>query len=239
MTWFGQTSSVCNINVNTCQNDSYKFELSLTASGTNDKGIYDCLNPNKIESSKLDNYFFHIGENEKELWCYDNVSYDFSELKKSLDQKTIFGGKLREIPNGKLTVNRTCYSKEKPLRDSLIKVFHKDPGTYQDTFEFKLGDDTYQYKRNNKMYHDNGYYNEKLVCEDDSCYEYYYEYTSTIYYAYEINNSFDSRSKIGINNQNIALGLPSSSSIQYESVKMHCQQIHPMHMDYQINFIIN
>jgi len=216
-TWGGLTSSVCNINVNTCQNDSYKFELSLTASGTNKNGIYDCIYPNKVESSKLDNYFFHIGENEKELWCYDNISYDFSELKESLNQKTIFGGKLREIPNGKLTVNRTCYSKEKPLRDSLIKVFHKDPGTYQDTFEFKLGDDTYQYKRNNKMYHDNGYYNEKIVCENESCRKYHYEYTSTIYYDYEINNSFDSRSKIGINNQNIAMGLSSSSSIQYES----------------------
>ena len=217
-----QPVSICKVNANTCQNDSYKFELNLTSAGTNKNGIYDCLNSNKVESSKLNEYFYHTGENEKELWCYDDISYDFSKLKESLNQKTIFGGKLREIPNGRLTVNRTCYSKEEATSESLNSVFVADPGQYQNTFDFKLGNDTYQYKRINNKYYDTG----------KSAYDTFppqktnrfgqrngefYKYTSTFYYDYEINNSFDIKSKIGINDQNIALGLSSSMSIQLES----------------------
>ena len=212
----------CDININSCQDDSYKLELNLTPKGDNETGIFNCVYPSKVDSKELDKYFYHVGEGNKELWCYDDIIYDFSNLKESLSGKTVFGGKLREMPNGKLTVKRTCFSKEEATSESLNSAFVADSGTYQDKFDFKFGNDTYQYKRINNKYYDAGKsaydtYPPQKGSRSGSKNQDFYKYTSTFYYDYEINNSYDSKSKIGINNQQISNTLLNSSSIQFES----------------------
>lgn len=215
-----------NVSVNSCQNDSFKYELNIT--GADDKTIFNSIYPNNIDADKLNDYYYHVGENGNELWCYDNISYDFSDLKKAIGNKTIQAGKIVNLPNGKLTVNRTCYSKsdETKLKGYLEQVFKNDPATYQDTFNFTFGNETYTYKRNtqryaykhsisgikldhaNKLWYDASSFKINSLANG-------YKYTSTFYYDYEVDDASKNINSVNINNYSLSETISGTNSIDF------------------------
>lgn len=215
-----------NVSVNSCQNDSFKYELNMT--GADDKTIFNSIYPNSIDADKLNDYYYHVGENGNELWCYDNISYDFSDLKNEIGNKTIQAGKIVNLPNGKLKVNRTCYSKsdETKLKGYLEQVFKNDPATYQDTFNFTFGNETYTYKRNTQRYaYKHSTYGIKLdhankLWYDASSFKINslangYKYTSTFYYDYEVDDASKNINSVNINNYSLSETISGTNSIDF------------------------
>ena len=213
-------TTTCNVSVSSCEDDLFKYEFNLTNSGGTD--TYDCIYPNNMEADKLGKYFYHVGENGKELWCYDDVSYDFSELKTILDNKNFKVGEVLNLPNGKLTVNRTCYSKssENDLKGYLEQTFKKDPGTYQDTLNFTFGNETYTYKRNTTKYNnDNSLYIVSQIGNGGRSGDgqKYYKYTSKFHYDYEIENASQNINGININNYTLSESIIGTNSIKFNT----------------------
>ncbi len=224
-----------NVSVNSCQNDSFKYELNMT--GADDTTLFNSVYPNNIDADKLNDYYYHVGENGNELWCYDNISYDFSDLKNEIGNKTIQAGKIVNLPNGKLTVNRTCYSKsdETKLKGYLEQVFKNDPATYQDTFNFTFGNETYTYKRNTQRYaykhstsgikldHANKlWYEESTTNSSTSGHgsgfgksNDYHKYTSTFYYDYEVDDASKNINSVNINNYSLSETISGTNSIDF------------------------
>lgn len=166
---------------------------------------------------------------DDKLWCYDDVTYDFSQLKRNLEDKSFSTGQMIEIPSGKLTVNRTCYTKSRNLsnlNDSLKKLFLTDDTgkNYQSLFKFEFNNNTnYFFERNDNIIYDNPSCSSSNLSECYSIFQKknrtgvveYTAYTSKFYYYYDLNNGFNSDS-LYVNNNDYSLSeYASTNSIQF------------------------
>ena len=74
---------------------------------------------NKVVANEMKNYFYNdYDSNNNQIWCYDNVEYDFSKLKE-LQNKKIKSLELIDLPAGVLTIDRTCYA-NKDVTEQLV-----------------------------------------------------------------------------------------------------------------------
>lgn len=198
--------------ISTCNSNNFVFDSTLFSGRTNtelvsDKNsIYEAISA--LSNEDRQKYFNIINTaDEKELWCYDDVTYDFHELK-TLEDKTYKSGTLAEIPSGKLTVNRTCFSSKEITDTTTLNNILIDDNIgsrqYQNEFTFKFNGKNYTYKKENKIYPENRNYNEDRIEFDDLVNRLKgiakaYIYTSSFDYYYRLDEGFDSNNaKINI-----------------------------------------
>ncbi len=191
----------CAINLSSCENDNLIFSSAFTAKRTTDKtspftrkssDIYNCID-NMSESEK-EKYFYKVEAGGKNLYCYDDISYNFNDVKQALQNKNFNSGTFIEVPNGELHINRYCYSKDK-ITDTvtLQRVLSDDieGKNYQNSFSFNFNGNNYSFKRVEKN-------NSIDVKEPEKIKQLFktraYLYTSSIGYEYELDS--------GVNGQN-------------------------------------
>ena len=195
----------CTLNINSCTtdtngsnvqpNDNFVIETKLL---NTDGDIFNCIYPNNKTATteeQLGQYVYHLGEGNNQLWCYDDIKYDFSKIKNILRDNTFYSNQLLEVPNGTLTVERTCYTTSSTIDKTgyLDEVFKNDPGQYQDKFIIKLNNQNLEFSRNiNKYKTTTDTYKLEKKCDRSGTNCKYYKYTSTFYYDYELKKSFDS-----------------------------------------------
>ena len=245
----------CTYAVSTCNDNNFMYETQLqfnykssfsqsegtkeTASGVGTarkerlidaESVYNCINPYGISEEKMSQYIYTIGTDDKKLWCYDNVTYDFTSLK-TLQDKTYYSNQLITIPNGKLTVNRTCYAPKLDVSsDVLNTVFNEDfsetwrSNNYQKKFTFNFNGQTYEFVRdvNRGIQHETksgnlNYIKETLGDNGIGSSSKGKVYTSKFSYYYKLSNSIDPNARININTYNINSGLQSTNSIKFKS----------------------
>lgn len=222
----------CTYDVDSCLDDSFYYSAKLTskmkknnATSYSQTDTLNCVFPTTPDATeKQSDYVYHDSEND--LWCYDDVTYDFTKIKKSFENKTIFLSTLLEIPKGNLNVTRTCYSKKSPdaLREKLDTVYVNDPGTYQDNIKLKINDRTYTYKRENEKKLTTAYQSEyktsgknyKVTKITETAPLYFYKYTSSFDYAYSFKSIDDNNDiSIGINDLSIENSYASTNSVEF------------------------
>lgn len=208
-----------NIKNNAEPDDDFYIETKLT----NTKGnLENCILPKVATEQQLDEYIYHVGEGSNQLWCYDDITYDFSNLKKYLKDNTFTTNQLMEIPKGKLKVERTCYATSENMENTgyLEQVFVADPAEYQTNFIFNFNNKELIFERNTNKYKDEAEnYKRESECtkgrRNDQC-EYKNKYTSTFYYDYELKDSF-SGNQLNINISNLSLNndIKNTNSIEF------------------------
>ena len=205
----------CEYNVSTCADNNFKFESKLSSS-TGD--IFDCIYPsdkNKLPRKELQNFSFQ-SENS-DLWCYDDVTYDFSKLLtfNDINKNPLTPGQLLTVPSGKLNVERTCFSKKaNSITEAVDTMLNYDTNLYQDTFTFTFNGEKYEYKRGMK-YKDSDY---KIIPETSLYGEDYYKFTSTFHYDYDLTEGYNAtNASIKISDYNITSSLGSTNAIDYKN----------------------
>jgi hypothetical protein len=139
-----QSSGNCKYVINQCTENDFKYTATLKPKTSNDD-IKSCVYP-KFEADKsiLKEYIDY--DEDKDLWCYDNVEYDFNNLKEI--PSTVNSNQMINIPNGKLRVSRTCYtSKSNVGTESILDT--NSNNNYQETFKIKINGMEKTYKRTN------------------------------------------------------------------------------------------
>ncbi len=218
----------CTLSIDSCakdvennveSNDDFYIRTKLT----NTKGnLENCILPKVATEQQLDEYIYHVGEGNNQLWCYDDITYDFSNLKKYLKDNTFTTNQLMEIPKGKLKVERTCYATSENMENTgyLEQVFVADPAEYQTNFIFNFNNKELIFERNTNKYKDEAEnYKRESECtkgrRNDQC-EYKNKYTSTFYYDYELKDSF-SGNQLNINISNLSLNndIKNTNSIEF------------------------
>lgn len=187
--------------------------------------LYQCIYPEQGVRDNLKSYVYTperspegMATGDYDLWCYDDVTYNFSELKK-LQGKQYIANTYAEIPNGTLKVNRTCYTKNPNIDDgdsilnSLLITDDIENGTkkYQQEFNFNFNNQQLKFVIDNEkgVYHgstDNSFKKEVKQAGINTID--YIIYTSEFYYDYVIangTNSNDFQANIQLNNNAINL----------------------------------
>lgn len=214
--------ATCKLEVDSCTiddegkniipNDNFKIITTLSA----EKGkISDCIYPGKMATEEeLNEYVYHVGEGENQLWCYDDITYDFSKIRTMLNGKTFSKNQLIEMPVGELNVTRTCYTKSSDVNNiNLNKVFTNDPGEYQKNFKFEFNNKTYEFVKNSYKYQEPLKKEEECDSHDENC---MYTYTEKIHYQYEINNSTPAKNaNININDLQLYNTVSNTNSIDF------------------------
>ena len=228
-----KTDINCTYDIDSCLDDSFYYSAKLTskmkkngATSYTQEDPLNCVFPTTPDATeKQSDYVYHDSEND--LWCYDDVTYDFTKIKNSLENKKILLSTLLEIPKGNLNVTRTCYSKKSPdaLREKLDTVYVNDPGTYQDNIKLKINDRTYTYKRENEKKLTTAYQSEyktsgknyKVTKITETAPLYFYKYTSSFDYAYSFKSIDDNNNNIsiGINDLSIENSYASTNSVEF------------------------
>lgn len=138
----------CTYEINSCVGNDFEYSAKLTAKG---ESIYDCIYPsdnNRMSRDQL--YQFSTRYDYLDLWCYDDVNYSFKNLQQinNINNTPFKGGQLLLVPSGKLTVNRTCFTKRDITETTdLSPVFEIDDANYQSEFTLNLNNKIYTYKR--------------------------------------------------------------------------------------------
>ena len=201
--------------------NSYKYsEYNKTLKSSSIEDLYNCVYPENAEATELEKYISHYGTDGNDLWCYDNVTYDFSGLKK-LDDQTFNSNQYIEIPSGKLTVNRTCYTKVKTsnaqINELIDRVLVRDDANakYQNYFNFTLNGRNFRYTRNSELHRDTSNY-ETTEIKDMFGTVKTKIYTTKFYYYYNIQNGIDTNSlNININNYSTNNIVPGTNTIEF------------------------
>lgn len=197
---------------NIIPNDNFKIITTLSA----EKGkISDCIYPGKMATEEeLNEYVYHVGEGENQLWCYDDITYDFSKIRTMLNGKTFSKNQLIEMPVGELNITRTCYTKSSDINNiNLNKVFTNDPGEYQKNFKFEFNNKTYEFVKNSYKYQEPLKKEEECDSHDENC---MYKYTAKIHYQYELKNSTSAKNaNIDLNNLQLYNAVPNTNSIDF------------------------
>ncbi len=207
--------SPINVDVSSCTTNSFKYEFKVSGL---DEAKFSAIYPKNMDPEKIDKYYYHIGENDNQLWCYDDILYDFSEVKQEFENANLTSGKLQNIPNGKLTVNRTCYAKTEVDPIYLNQVFQDDPGTYQNTFDFTFQNKKYTYTRQSTKYqNDSEIYNKTEVKNLTGTITLGYQYSSSFSYNYIIESLQNKSTKIGITDYSLSNSLKSTNSLKFNT----------------------
>ena len=220
----------CTLNINSCMNNNFIFSSKLSSN----TDMFSCVYPsntNATPSNTLkNNYAYQVDD---DLWCYDDVKYDFGELTRYYyngrkNKNILDKNQLAEIPSGKLTVNRTCFSKNdisSGVNSALNTAFETDNSNYQKKFTLSFSGTDYIYERGEKYQLTNGaevknnFSYDKEEKESQSG-EKYYEYSSTFFYDYTLKSGYSSTSScVNISDYNITNTLGNSNCIDLDGMK--------------------
>lgn len=214
----------CTLSVDSCAktsgdtvqpNDNFYIQTKLT----NTEGkMANCILPNIASDEQLSEYIYSVGEGNNQLWCYDDITYDFSKLKSTLSDKNFSTNQLVEIPNGTLRVDRTCYTKSSDTNNIYLgTVFETDPGNYQDSFKFSFNNKELVFERNNSKYIDKNVQNTpEQECTGRNNRNCKYKYTSTFHYDYELKDSISAENlNINISDLSLNSGIKNTNSLEF------------------------
>ncbi|MGM9849700.1 MAG: hypothetical protein ACI31V_02250 [Bacilli bacterium] len=210
----------CSIDINTCGDNNFIFNTELYAIKEDNtksqelKDISECVYNMSDENKNKYMYSVTDAQNRK-LYCYDDVTYDFSELKR-LQNKTYISNNYQTIAPGQLNVNRTCFSLQKINDKSLLEnILLKDninPKQYQDEFKFTFNGANYTFKRQNEV-KTTGTYSEYPIKKGMQT---KYVYTSSFTYLYNIQERINTNNtSILINDYSLNTGIVSTNSINF------------------------
>lgn len=210
-----ETAYNCNISISNCNNDSFIFSSELLATDIDGSPVspYNCIYPVnddiKAQTSKyISNYV------DEKLWCYDDVTYDFSGVKEVLDGGKYITNQLLEIPSGKLKVKRTCYAApssdinnpfDGQFDDTLKYLFTNDTNIekYQKEFVLDFNNKSYKFVIQNNVINNtdgtdhihsgvtnNGKNYNRIISYNKEYKPSYVEYSGTFYYEYYLENEY-------------------------------------------------
>ena len=204
----------CELEVKKCDSD-WSFESKLTSS-TGD--IFHCVVPTGVSNIRegLDGVITHY--ETYDMWCYDDISYSFHDLKDEFNNKILKTNQVALLPNARLKVNRICYTGYGSDVD-MIEPLQTDD--YSDEFTFEYLGKQYKYKKEGSRYRYNsdGSKNTTLetnVEEINPPYETmtYHRYSTEFYYDYvaEVGTPSDTTT-INIFDRSISTSLGNSNSL--------------------------
>lgn len=228
--------NTCTLEINSCKNNNFTFTTKLKSDD-----LFDCVYPSStynMKNSDLQKYFYNFPNSD--LWCYDDLTYSFSSLSSYYNHSAsnnyiLDKNQVAVIPQGTLTVNRTCFSKKDlsgSLNSDLDNIFKNDiaspiggtQNNYQQNFYLDFNGTTITYLRGDK------YQTQSQATANDSGKQYkqtkqtsaygeeYYVYKSSFTYPYYANIGYDiTTSSIKINDYNIIDSLGNSNSIDLDS----------------------
>lgn len=215
----------CVYDIDTCNDNNFIFETKLYAIDKNQKestvktDIANCIY-NMNEENREKYYYTATSAKGKKLYCYDDVTYDFKNLKK-LENQNFKNSTFTRIPNGELKIDRTCISTTKFEDTNILEnILIKDNTgnkQYQDKITFSFLGKKYTYSRDKTIYPiENRKYIETAETTEDGK-PLQYTYTSSFSYYYKLDEGFDSyNSNIQVNKYSISNGIPDAKSILLE-----------------------
>lgn len=189
------------VNVSYCENNSMNFSAELTARRGNDTNkpfekksseIYYFIN--SMSDEDKEKYLYKVETAGENIYCYDDVNYDFNSVKNALQKKTYNSGTMVEVPSGELTVNRYCYSKKQVTDKSTLQMILSDNienKNYQDKFEFNFNGEKYSFKRQNER-NNSVTITDPIAVKEGKFATSAYLYSSTFSYDYILDNSISS-----------------------------------------------
>ena len=209
----------CNINVNSCADGDFKYSIKLATNNTD--GLFHCVYPSDTFNMKkeLENFIYH--DTASDLWCYDNMTYDFSQIKSKTARKKYDKNQLEILPSGTLTIERTCFSKRDNsggVATSLDNIFKSDSITdnYQKEFYIYFNGENIPLTRGEKEQKEidetgKSYQKEELTT---SYGEKYYRYKSTFTYPYYYKNGYNPKTiSVNISDFNITESVGNTNAI--------------------------
>lgn len=213
----------CTLEVKSCNNNSFLYSIKLKSDDT-----FDCVYPSKIfKENEVKNQFYHFENSD--LWCYDNLTYKFSNIIGYYSQHKIYNiGQYTPLPEGTLTVDRTCFSKKDlngAVGTDLDNIFNSDSinNNYQNNFYFTLNDNQYTYIRGTKYQTNTQKSNNdsgkqyKKTSEKSQYGEDYYKYTASFNYSYYATDGvFANKASININDYNVTESLGNTNAIDID-----------------------
>lgn len=138
----------CKFISNSCGNNQSTLSMTLMSTDSNGKAINkstaDCIHANT-------NYKLSNGK----AYCYENVSYDFSSVLGALNNGIHDTGTLLNLPKGKVTGTRICYTTIKNLKISDLKGSIKNNSSGTGTLknvDLVYNGNTYKYARGSVTY---------------------------------------------------------------------------------------
>ena len=209
----------CKYEINSCTGNDFEYSAKLTTEG---ESTFDCIYPsdnNKMSVEELNRIATRY--EYLDLWCYDDVNYSFKNLQQinNLNNTPFKPAQLVLVPSGKLTVNRTCFTKQNLNQETtdLSAIFERDDGKYQSEFILKMNDKNYIYEKGNKyqdvsqtkdgsMKTSNFDYTISQITSNRG--ETYTTVTSSFTYDYNIQTGlkYNDKLSIGIKNYDIGYG---------------------------------
>lgn len=206
--------NTCELEIRKCDSD-WTFESKLTST-TGD--IFHCVVPTDVTNIResMQDYITHY--ETYDMWCYDDISYSFHDLKDEYNNKILKTNQVTLLPNARLKVNRTCYTGWSGVDMSV--PMQTDDFTNEFTFNF-LGK-TYKYKKDGSRYQYNADGSKKTsgfntsVEEITPIYENikYYKHNVEFYYDYVVDaGTSSSTTKINILDKSISTSLGNNNSL--------------------------
>ena len=181
----------CEYEVNLCNNNA-TYESKLKSDD-----IFHCIYPSEIgiSSDDINNYAFHVDNTD--LWCYDDVKYDFTDLFNAYNNNSsLKTNQLALLPNGRLNVKRTCYSSHQEDFRTFLGSTDPNGANFQDTFVLNFNGTNYNYTRDGQRYQfDNG-----NIRKNDFLFDEYVEtpqYENKEYYKYMTEFNYDIKPSSG------------------------------------------
>lgn len=195
-----------------CADNDLIYRGKLNISLLDDAGnkIRDISSPTDIHKyiynqPDLEAVIYHTND----MWCYDEVEYDFSDIKKEMDKKTYITNQIINAPEGTLTVIRKCYTKE-----SLEKLAATIPtgGKFKEVFNFRFNDKNYTYKLDETSMKADSPDKEELLASTKLKIISGYVYTQRIKYKYKLEETINESSKKNMKIDNLEIGIGNFST---------------------------
>lgn len=208
-----EKTNQCIMRIFSCTDNSFQYSSKLSVNDKLDGDIFDCIYPSQANKMSKDQMkSFSTQYEDLDLWCYDDVNYNFKELYKSFtnSSQTYRTNQLIHIPSGTLTVERKCFTKKNYNAGgamNLSSVFESDDARYQPLFYLEFNGKNYQYVRGNKYQTVD---QTKDNTEKTSNFDYtieektsknkekYYEISSSFTYDYKLKDVYDVTDRVGI-----------------------------------------
>lgn len=209
----------CVYDIDTCNDNDFIFEVKFSALDDNQTEISSKTNIASCiygmdEQNREKYYYTATSATGKKLYCYDDLTYDFKNLKK-LEDQNFKTNTFAKIENGVLNVDRTCFSTTKFDDTTQLNNILVDDNIgskqYQEEFTFNFLGKNYTFKRDDTINSEN--YNETEE-KNEKGRTIQYTYTSSFSYYYKLEQGFNTdHANILINDYSINNGLPSKNSI--------------------------
>ncbi len=209
----------CEYTITTCNNNDFEFKSELKLGSGSDGELFECIYPSSVSGIEQDQLkTISMYDEVNDLWCYDDVDYSFSNIMDiNASTKKIKNSQIINVPDGTLTIKRTCFSKKDinamPIA-SINSLFETNTNEkYQKEFDLTLNGEQYTYKRDNNYTVESAQTQQKTSKNGEQ----YYEYNSTLKYKYKLAEGFNLNDGLNINVNNYAFlnGMSNNKTINF------------------------